>query len=41
MLATGKIRVEGLITHRLPLGPLARGVELMRRHQAVTVYITP
>jgi len=41
MLATGKVRVDGLITHRLPLGQLAQGVELMRRHEAVKVYITP
>jgi len=40
-LATGRIRVDGLITHRLPLRELARGVELMRRHEAVKVYITP
>src|SRR5438105_2815740 len=40
-LATGRIRVDGLITHRLPLGELARGVELMRRHEAVKVYVTP
>jgi L-iditol 2-dehydrogenase len=41
LLATGKVRVDGLITHRLPLGQLAQGVELMRRHEAVKVYITP
>ena len=41
LLATGKVRVDGLITHRLPLGELAQGVELMRRHEAVKVYITP
>jgi L-iditol 2-dehydrogenase len=41
LLATGKVRVDGLITHRLPLGELAHGVELMRRHEAVKVYITP
>jgi L-iditol 2-dehydrogenase len=40
-LATGRVRVDGLITHRLPLRELARGVELMRRHEAVKVYITP
>jgi threonine dehydrogenase-like Zn-dependent dehydrogenase len=33
--------VDGLITHRLPLGQLARGVELMQRQEAVKVYITP
>ena len=40
-LATGRVCVDALITHRLPLGELARGVELMRRHEAVKVYITP
>ncbi len=40
-LATGRVRVDGLISHRLPLRELARGVELMRRHEAVKVYITP
>jgi L-iditol 2-dehydrogenase len=41
VLAQGKVGVDGLITHRLPLGELAQGVELMRRHEAVKVYITP
>ncbi|HEV8533355.1 MAG TPA: hypothetical protein VGT00_18170 [Methylomirabilota bacterium] len=41
LLAAGKIRVDGLITRRLPLGQRAQGVELMRRHEAVKVYITP
>jgi len=41
LLARGRIRVEGLVSHRLPLGRLGEGVELMRRHEAVKVYVTP
>jgi L-iditol 2-dehydrogenase len=41
LLAQGRIRVDGLISHRLPLGRLGEGVELMRRHEAVKVYVTP
>ena len=41
LLATGRVRVEGLISHRLPLGRLGEGVELMRRHEAVKVYVVP
>lgn len=41
LLAGGKVSVDGLITHRLPLADLAKGIELMQRHQAVKVYITP
>jgi L-iditol 2-dehydrogenase len=41
LLAQGTITVDGLITHRLPLQDLAKGVELMRRQEAVKVYITP
>jgi L-iditol 2-dehydrogenase len=41
LLAAGKIEVGGLVTHRLPLERLADGVELMRRHQALKVYVTP
>lgn len=40
LLAAGRIRVDGLISHRLPLGRLGEGVELMRRHEAVKVYVT-
>jgi threonine dehydrogenase-like Zn-dependent dehydrogenase len=29
------------VTHRLPLDRLAEGVELMRRRQALKVYVTP
>lgn len=41
LLVEGRVRVDGLISHRLPLGRLAEGVELMRRHEAVKVYVTP
>jgi L-iditol 2-dehydrogenase len=41
LLAAGRIRVDGLISHRLPLGRLGEGVELMRRHEAVKVYVIP
>ncbi|MDP2702825.1 MAG: alcohol dehydrogenase, partial [Candidatus Rokubacteria bacterium] len=41
LLSQGSVNVDGLITHRLPLGELARGVELMQRQEAVKVFITP
>jgi len=41
LLAGDRIRVEGLISHRLPLGRLGEGVELIRRHEAVKVYVIP
>jgi L-iditol 2-dehydrogenase len=41
LLGRGKVTVDGLITHRLPLGQLAEGIELMKRQEAVKVYITP
>jgi L-iditol 2-dehydrogenase len=41
LLAAGKVDVEALVTHRLPLEQLAEGVELMRRREALKVYVTP
>ena len=41
LIAAGKVDVEGLVSHRLPLERLAEGVELMRRRQALKVYVTP
>jgi L-iditol 2-dehydrogenase len=41
LLAAGKVEAGGLITHRLPLERLADGVELMRRREALKVYVTP
>ena len=40
LLCRGQVSVEGLITHRLPLARLGHGVDLMRRHEAVKVYVT-
>jgi L-iditol 2-dehydrogenase len=40
LLAAGKVEVEDLITHRVPLARLAHGVELMRRREALKVYVT-
>jgi L-iditol 2-dehydrogenase len=41
LLADGAVRVDGLISHRLPLADLAKGVELMQSQEAVKVYVTP
>ena len=41
LLAGGGVRVDGLISHRLRLDRLGEGVELMRRHEAVKVYVIP
>jgi L-iditol 2-dehydrogenase len=41
LLAAGKVEVDRLITHRLPLERLAEGVELMRTREAMKVYVTP
>lgn len=41
LLSQGKVTVDGLITHRLPLAKLAHAVELMQKQEAVKVYITP
>ena len=41
LLAGGAIRVDELISHRLPLERLAEGVDLMRRHLALKVFVTP
>jgi L-iditol 2-dehydrogenase len=41
LLAAGKLDTGELITHRLPLERLAEGVELMRRREALKVYVTP
>lgn len=41
LIVDGDVSVEGLITHRLPLERLAEGVDLMRRHEALKVYVTP
>jgi L-iditol 2-dehydrogenase len=41
LLAAGKVEVARLITHRLPLERLSEGVDLMRRREALKVYVTP
>jgi len=37
----GAVEVDRLITHRVPLEKLAAGVDLMRRREALKVYVTP
>lgn len=41
LIATRRVSVEGLISHRLPLERIGEGVDLMRRHLAVKVFVTP
>ena len=41
LLVEGAIRVDELISHRLPLERLAEGVDLMKRHLALKVFVTP
>jgi L-iditol 2-dehydrogenase len=41
LIAGGAVEVEPLVTHRVPLERLASGVDLMRRRQALKVYVTP
>jgi L-iditol 2-dehydrogenase len=41
LVAGGEVTVEPLITHRLPLDRLADAVDLVRRRQALKVYVTP
>ena len=40
LLATGSVRVDGFITHRLPLARFAEGVALFTTRQARKVYFT-
>ncbi len=41
LIQTGKVVVEPLITHRLPLAEIGRGLELIRAREAVKVILTP
>ena len=41
LITTGSVQVDRLITHRVSLESLARGVDLMRRREALKVYVTP
>lgn len=40
LLASGQVRVNELISHRLPLERFAEGVELMRKREALKVYFS-
>jgi L-iditol 2-dehydrogenase len=40
LLVRGKIQVEPLVTHRLPLSQLAEGVKLALSRQALKVFLT-
>lgn len=41
LIVDGEVKVDRLVTHRVSLARLARGVELMRSREAVKVYVTP
>jgi L-iditol 2-dehydrogenase len=41
LIAAGKVEVARLVSHRLPLARLAEAVDLMRKRQALKVYVTP
>jgi L-iditol 2-dehydrogenase len=41
LLAARRVRVAGLITHRLPLSALAEGIDLVRELRALKVMLTP
>ncbi len=41
LITRGEVDVAGLITHRLPLARLGEGVDLMRRREALKVFVTP
>ncbi len=41
LIVAGEVSVDGLVTHRVSLGDLDRGVDLMRRREALKVYVTP
>jgi L-iditol 2-dehydrogenase len=40
LIVRGEVTLDPLITHRVPLGEVARGVELMRRREALKVFVT-
>jgi L-iditol 2-dehydrogenase len=40
LVTGGELVLEPLITHRLPLSEVARGVDLMRRREALKVFVT-
>ncbi len=41
IVTAGEVVVEPLITHRLPLSEVTRGVDLMLRREAVKVLVVP
>jgi len=41
LITSGAVQVERLFTHRVPLESLASAVDLMRRREALKVYVTP
>lgn len=41
LIVAGEVSVDRLVTHRVSLGGLSRGVDLMRRREALKVYVTP
>jgi L-iditol 2-dehydrogenase len=41
LVSEREVDVEPLVSHRLPLDRLAEGVALMRRHEALKVFVTP
>src|SRR5439155_24123913 len=41
LVTAGAVVVEPLITHRLPLSEVARGVGLMLRREALKVFVVP
>ena len=41
LVTAGEIRTEALISHHLPIDRLAEGVALMRRQEAMKVFVTP
>ena len=40
-MAAAQLALDGLYTPRLPLERLDEGVQLMRSHEALKVYVTP
>jgi L-iditol 2-dehydrogenase len=41
LLKRGDVRVDGFVTHRIPLSDLSRGVALAREQRAVKVFVIP
>ena len=41
LIAAGKVEVDRLVSHRFPLERVAEGIDLVRRREALKVYVTP